>query len=241
LTKRLTLFGIVVVLNVMAFLLYFAIRWRLQTDREIRQVSPSSTEAIAILMEGNLRFMNERRRFPRFDKMRITETALSQEPFATFLACSDSRVPVENIFDVGIGDLFVVRIAGNVCSDHEIGSIEYGVEHLKTPLVVVMGHTHCGAVTAVVEDMEVRGKFSHLAEHIIPSYEEALALHPKADRQTILTEAVRCNVRKAISDLVRMSEGVRKKVEAGKVKIVGAIYNLNTGTVEWLPDLLSKN
>jgi carbonic anhydrase len=206
----------------------------------LRQRQPTPAEAIAILKDGNRRFVTNRRTFPRLNKARIVETALAQTPFATFLACSDSRVPVENLFDVGIGDLFVVRVAGNVCSDHEIGSIEYGVEHLQTPLVVVMGHTHCGAVTAVVEDAEVRGKFPHLAEHIVPSHEKAHALHSNADAKTVLAVAVKLNVQRAISDLLRLSEGVRELHEAGKIQVVGAVYDITAGTVEWLPDSLSE-
>ncbi len=203
----------------------------------LRQGQPTPAEAIAMLKEGNQRFLTNRRTFPRLNKARIAETALEQKPFATFLACSDSRVPVESLFDVGIGDLFVVRVAGNVCSDHEIGSIEYGVEHLKSPLVVVMGHTHCGAVTAVLEDADVRGKFPHLAEHIVPSHEKAHALYPNADEKTILAEAVKLNVQRAISDLLQISEGVRTLHKAGKLKIVGAVYDITAGTVEWLPEV----
>ena len=174
-----------------------------------RQARPSPAEAVSILREGNSRYLRDARTFARLSKARIAQTSATQEPFATFLSCSDSRVPVEHVFDAGIGDLFVVRVAGNVCSDHEVGSIEYAVEHLQTPLVVVLGHTHCGAVTAVVENAEVRGKFPHLAEHIVPSYEEACTLHPHGDASTLLDEAVRCNVRRAIQDLLRISNGVR--------------------------------
>lgn len=199
-----------------------------------RVEQPTAEEGILLLHEGNQRFANNRRRFPRLDKARVVETALAQKPFATVLTCSDSRIPVENIFDAGIGDLFVVRVAGNVCSDHEIGSIEYGVEHLKTPLVLIMGHTYCGAVKAVVEDADVRGKFHHLAEHIIPSYDEAKETLRTQDRELLLKETVRRNVRRAMRDLEEMSPGVRQMRENGKVTIAGALYDLRTGSVEWL-------
>lgn len=202
----------------------------------LRDVQPSPEEAISILKDGNVRFVKGSRKFARLGKQRVTETALAQQPFATLLACSDSRVPVEHVFDAGIGDLFVVRVAGNVCSDHEIGSIEYGVEHLKTPLVVVLGHTHCGAVTAVVSNADVRGKFPHLAEHIIPAHQDAIALHPNDDDEKVIAETVRCNVRRAIQDLFKASKGIRAEVEKGKVKVVGAVYDLSTGAVEWLPE-----
>lgn len=216
---------------------YFISRITREVSVTLRQRQPSPVEAMAILKEGHQRFVTNRRMYPRLSKARIMETALAQQPFATFLACSDSRVPVESLFDVGIGDLFVVRVAGNVCSDHEIGSIEYGVEHLKTPLVVVMGHTHCGAVTAVLEDADVRGKFPHLAEHIVPSHEKAHELFPNADSKTLLSEAVKLNVRRAIADLLKSSEGVRTLHKAGKIKIVGAVYDITAGSVEWLSEV----
>jgi carbonic anhydrase len=198
---------------------------------------PTPDEAISILKEGNARFVRGNRKFVHLGKDRVAETAFAQEPFATLLACSDSRVPVENVFDAGIGDCFVVRVAGNVCSDHEVGSIEYAVQHLKTPLVVVLGHTGCGAVTAVVENADVRGKFPHLAEHILPAYEDAIARQKQGGVKSIIEEAVRCNVRRAIRDLLDISEGVRTEVENGNVKIVGAVYDLHTGSVDWLtPD-----
>lgn len=197
---------------------------------------PSPAEAIAILQAGNRRYVQGERTFARLDKARIAQTHEAQEPFATVLSCSDSRVPVEHVFDAGIGDLFVVRVAGNVCSDHEIGSIEYGVEHLHTPLVVVLGHSHCGAVTAVVENADVRGKFPHLAEHILPSYQDAFALCPRCDRNELLEETVRCNVRRAMHDLIRLSSGMRAHIDCGTLDVVGAVYNLHSGSVEWLPE-----
>jgi carbonic anhydrase len=191
---------------------------------------------LSILRDGNARYVKGDRKFARLDRRRVAETALAQEPFATILACSDSRVPVEHVFDAGIGDLFVVRVAGNVCSDHEIASIEYGAEHLQTPLVVVLGHTHCGAVTAVVENADVRGRFPHLAEHIIPAHEDARARCPTCDEKAVIEETVRCNVRRAVQDLLKISEGVRKLSETGTVRIIGAVYDLRTGVVEWLPE-----
>lgn len=233
LSKRYVFAGVVLAIIAVGYSVY---RRSLETTITLRQSQPTPAEAIALLKEGHERFVKNRRIFPRLNKARIVETALAQKPFATFLACSDSRVPVESLFDVGIGDLFVVRVAGNVCSDHEIGSIEYSVEHLKTPVVVVMGHTHCGAVTAVLEDADVRGKFPHLAEHIVPSHEKAHALFPDADAKTLLAEAVKLNVQRSISDLLQISEGVRTLHKAGKLKIVGAVYDITAGTLEWLPE-----
>ncbi|MBS0264886.1 MAG: carbonic anhydrase [Planctomycetes bacterium] len=199
-----------------------------------RPSHPTATEALQLLQAGNERFVNDRRLFQHLDKHRIQETALEQHPFATILACSDSRVAVENLFDAGIGDLFVVRVAGNVCSDHEIGSIEYAVDHLQTPLVVVLGHTHCGAVTAVVEDANVRGKFPHLAEHIGPAFRTAQKRRPQAERSALLEETVRCNVEQAMADLLRYSGVIRTRARHGTVRIVGAVYDLQSGKVDWL-------
>lgn len=195
---------------------------------------PSPEECLKLLKDGNARYVSDQRRFANLDRKRIAETAAAQFPFATVLGCSDSRVPIEHLFDAGIGDLFIVRVAGNVCSDHEGGSIEYAVRHLKTPLVVVMGHTGCGAVTAVVEDAATEGNFPHLSEHIIPAYREAQSEHPGLGRDDLITETVRHNVRRAIADLTKGSPLVRSRVESGELKVIGAIYNLKTGGVEWL-------
>lgn len=200
--KRYLLMVMSLMLGMTGVVVYVSNHHRTDEITTIRQQQPSPAEVLVMLKDGHHRFVNDRRTFPRLHKGRIAETALAQTPFATFLACSDSRVPVENIFDAGIGDLFVVRVAGNVCSDHEIGSIEYGVEHLKTPVVVILGHTHCGAVTAVVDDEDVRGIFPHLAEHILPSYDEAMSIHPDGDRKTLLAAAVKLNGRRAIHDLL---------------------------------------
>ena len=191
-------------------------------------------DSVACLKDGNDRFVNDRREFRHLDRGRLAATAEAQRPFATILACSDSRVPVEHLFDAGIGDLFVIRVAGNVCSDHEDGSIEYAVGHLETPLVVVVGHTRCGAVTAVVQRVELEGRFPHLAEHIIPAFQDARAAHSKNDRDGLIDATVRCNVRRAIADLLHASPQIRSRVESGAVKVVGAIYDIQTGRVEWL-------
>ncbi|APW61623.1 carbonic anhydrase [Paludisphaera borealis] len=197
---------------------------------------PSPAECLKLLKDGNARYVADQRRFANLDRKRIAETAAAQFPFATVLGCSDSRVPIEHLFDAGIGDLFVVRVAGNVCSDHEGGSIEYAVSHLKTPLVVVMGHTACGAVTAVVENATTGRSFRHLSEHIIPAYREAWSEHPDLGHDDLITETVRHNVRRAIADLIKGSPLVRSRVASGELKVVGAVYNLKTGGVDWLDE-----
>jgi carbonic anhydrase len=197
---------------------------------------PSPEECIKLLKDGNARYATDQRRFAHLDHRRIAETATSQAPFATVLGCSDSRAPVEHIFDAGIGDLFVVRVAGNVCSNHEGGSIEYAVKHLKTPLVVIVGHTRCGAITAVVEHADEEGLFPHLSEHIIPAYREAKQEHPDYGHDDLITETVRHNVRRAMADLLKASPAVQSRIKAGDLKVVGAVYDLGTGKVEWIDD-----
>jgi len=188
---------------------------------------------LALLQEGNARYVAGTLKRPNTDAAQRLATANeAQEPFATVLACSDSRVPVELIFDRGIGEIFTVRVAGNVAHTDEIATIEYGVGHLNTPLVVVMGHTHCGAVTAVVQGAELDGLLPQLVESITPAVE--CARKEGGDEAAIIKNALKANVWQSISDLLRGSALVRKQIENGGVSVVGAIYDLETGRVEWL-------
>ena len=201
-------------------------------------------EILTHLKQGNQRFVDGRREFRHLDKEHIAKTAKAQTPVAAILSCSDSRVPVEHIFDVGIGDLFVIRVAGNVCSDHEDASIDYAVNYLKTPLVVILGHTHCGAVTAVVEHGKLDGKISQIAEHIIPALHDAEAdtapalydaeAYTACDHDGLIDTTVRFNVRTAMADLLKASPKLREQIALGSLKVIGAIYDLGTGRVEWL-------
>lgn len=202
---------------------------------------PTPDECLKLLKDGNARYTSDQRRFAHLDRKRIAETAATQHPFATVLGCSDSRAPVEHFFDAGIGDLFVVRVVGNVCSDHEGGSIEYAVGHLKTPLVVVVGHTHCGAITAVVEHADKEGMFPQLSEHIIPAYRKARKDHPGLGHDDLITETVRHNVWRSMADLIEASPVVRSRVKSGDLKVVGAVYDLKTGRVEWLGEKAAPN
>lgn len=191
------------------------------------------------LEEGNGRYAEGKRTFAHLDHLRVEETAREQKPFATVLACSDSRVPVEHLFDAGVGDIFVIRVAGNVCSHHEAGSIEYSLEHLGTPVLVILGHTNCGAVTAVATHAEAGGHVPDLTEHILPAYERAKAdakAEGKGERlDALIDETVRLNVAQAMGDLERLSPVVRRQVREGKLKVVGAVYDMKTGRVDWHP------
>jgi carbonic anhydrase len=192
-------------------------------------------EAKKQLEEGNKRFVSGNYRHPNLDKQRMAETAeKGQDPFATVLSCSDSRVPVEIIFDQGIGDVFIVRVAGNVCDVDETGSIEYGVDHLETPVLLVLGHSNCGAVTAVATDAELHGSIPSLVDNIKPAVEKAKIENPTLSGKELVPAAVKANVWQAIEDLLKGSPGLRERAEEGKVKIIGAVYHLEDGHVEWL-------
>lgn len=192
-------------------------------------------DALTALKQGNERFASGHVRHPHSDAARRIDTAQhGQHPFAAIVGCSDSRVPVEIVLDQGLGDLFVIRVAGNVVATDETGSIEYVVEHLGVPLVVVMGHVHCGAVMAVVDGEIAHGNLQELVSHISPAVEKVRREHPGMDKEAIIPLAVKQNVWHSIEDLIAHSEDVREFIKAGKVEVVGAIYDMNTAKVTWL-------
>jgi carbonic anhydrase len=187
---------------------------------------------LALLKEGNARFVAGKPLHPHQDLERRGELATAgQEPLATILACSDSREPVELIFDRGVGDLFVIRVAGNVAGVSELATMEYGVTHLGTPLLVVLGHSQCGAVTAVVKGAELHGHLPALAALIQPAAEKAKV---EAEPEEILPVAIRNNVWEQIGGLLRSSALLREAAAGHRVQIVGAIYDIATGKIEWL-------
>jgi len=195
----------------------------------------SADEALKLLTDGNHRFMEGKAIHPRQDAARRALTfGQGQHPFAAVLSCADSRVPVEVIFDQGIGDLFVVRVAGNVAATDELGSMEYAVDHLGLPLVVVLGHSQCGAVAAVVEGAKLPGSLGPLLAPIKPAVSKAMEENPGAAAEALLAAAIRNNVFQAMEDVLRKSPMIKAKVKAGEVKLLGAVYELDTGKVEWL-------
>jgi len=201
----------------------------------IKSQKAEIAEAEKLLFEGNKRYMRGSSTFLNLDQYRRTETSTyGQHPFATVIACSDSRVPVERVFDRGIGDVFTIRVAGNVADIDEIGSIEYGVDHLETPLFVALGHTNCGAVTAVVTNAEVHGSIPPLVDNIIPAVRKAERNNPHLHGKELVPAAVRMNVWQTIEDLLKNSPSTAARVKAGAVKVVGAIYHIEDGSVEWL-------
>lgn len=190
----------------------------------------SADEALTKLKQGNERFVQGKSIRPHQDLNRIKEVAAAQSPFATIVGCSDSRVPNEIIFDQGVGDLFIVRTAGQVSTYASWGSIEFAEELLGTKLIVVLGHTQCGAVNAAVKLPEVPGHIVTLINAIKPAVEKAREQHP-AD---LLDAAIRENIRLQVEQLKSLEPTLAKRVREGSVKILGALYHLDTGKVEFL-------
>ena len=195
----------------------------------------SADEALRLLKEGNSRYVDGNLQHPRQDRARRALTAAQgQHPLAAVLTCSDSRVPAEIIFDQGIGDIFVIRVAGNVAATDEIGSIEYAVDHLAAPLVVVLGHSQCGAVTAVVDDTKLPPNIANLVAPIKPAVDKAREANPQAAKEVLLKAAITGNVWQAMEDMLRLSPLIREKVRDGQAQVVGALYDLDSGQVQWL-------
>jgi carbonic anhydrase len=196
---------------------------------------PRGDQVIQSLSSGNARYVSGTLSQQNLKGNRRVQTAThGQKPQATILACSDSRVPVESIFDQGVGDVFPIRVAGNVCSVDELASIEYGVEHLETPLLVVMGHTGCGAVTAAVQDAEVHGSIPALLAQLEPAVQRTIDAGGHQHPKELVNACVKENVWYSIEQVLTRSKGVQQRAKAGQVKVVGAVYNLAEGTVEWL-------
>lgn len=202
---------------------------------------PSPSEVLTRLKTGNEAFAKGEGKHPHQDPKRLKEVAAGQKPIATVLSCSDSRVPVELLFDQGVGDVFTVRVAGNVADTDELGTIEYGVDHLETPVLVVMGHTKCGAVTAVATGAEVHGHIPALVDNIAPAVAQAKAKNPTLDAKAVVEPAITENVYQAIADVITKSPAVRSRLKDGKVKIIGAVYHLEDGSVEWLGEHPKQN
>jgi carbonic anhydrase len=189
--------------------------------------------SLMLLKEGNERYVAGKPQHPNLDGERRSTTAgAGQEPFATILGCSDSRGPVELLFDRGVGDLFVIRVAGNIAGSSELASLEYGVGHLNTPLLVVLGHSRCGAVTAVTKGAELHGHLHVLSEQIEPAARKARAEANDADE--LIPRAIQANVWNMMERILRDSSVIREKASRSAVFVVGAIYDIESGRVTWL-------
>ena len=199
----------------------------------------SASEALERLSEGNRRFVSEvRGSAALLTQTRRTEVAEGQEPFAIILGCSDSRVPAEIVFDQGLGDLFVIRVAGNIVASSQIGSVEFATERFGTPLVVVLGHSRCGAVLATLEElMRPREKQSRnlrsIVDRIRPSVEGLLATELRHDSEALVRHAVRANIRASANQVRHGSDVLEEVIQKGRLLVVGAEYSLETGVVEF--------
>lgn len=186
-------------------------------------------EALTRLKGGNSRYVKGAAKHPNQDKQARESVAKTQKLFAVILGCADSRVPPEVLFDQGIGDLFVVRVAGNLADDAIIGSIEYAVEHLGTHLVVVLGHERCGAVKATVDGGEAPGHIGALVNAIQPAVTKA-----RGEKGDLLDNSVKENAEMVAEQLRESKPILEEMVKKGKIKIVAARYDLDTGVVELL-------
>ena len=198
-------------------------------------VTRSADDVLARLREGNERFVNGRARFPTVQKEILAQLAKGQRPYATILGCSDSRVPPELVFDAGFGELFIIRVAGNVVSPEVMGTLQYAAVHLGTPLFVVLGHEGCGAVQAALaakfRGARDRSRIERLLETITPGLD---TIRADATVEEQMHAAVEANVRWSMHQLLATPEAQARAAE-GVIKLVGAVYELTTGRVRFLP------
>lgn len=186
----------------------------------------TSDDAIKELKDGNKRFVESKLVNTNYKKQ-IEQTKAGQKPHSVILSCVDSRVPPEIIFDQGIGNIFVIRVAGNIEDENVLGSMEYAVEHSGSKLIVVMGHNHCGAVTGAVEDIKL-GNLTQLVNQIKP------AIKSNPNNPNIIDETAKNNVKITIMDILNKSDVIREMVNEKKVAIAGAFYDIETGAVTFM-------
>jgi carbonic anhydrase len=203
----------------------------------------AAREALALLQEGNRRFVSDiTNRDANASGVRRLELAKTQEPFAAILGCSDSRVPVEIVFDQGLGDLFVIRVAGNIVAPSQIGSVEFAAEQFGTRLVVVLGHTQCGAIETTLQQLqrpiENQSRNLHsIVDLIRPSVEGLLATALRHDLRALARAAVRANIRASVKHLRHGSDIIEQLIQKAGLMVVGAEYSLETGVVDFFDGL----
>ena len=200
-----------------------------------------AADALARLREGNRRFVSDRHRKRRPGQSRRNELVEGQAPFAIILGCSDSRVPAEIVFDQGLGDLFVIRVAGNVVAPSQIGSVEFAAERFGTRLVVVLGHSLCGAVVATLEELErpteMRSpNLASIVDRIRPSVEGLLEIGGGHDRDALVGHAVRANIRASVDHPRHGSAILERLIDSHDLLVVGAEYSLESGVVDFFGD-----
>lgn len=213
-----------------------SVKWRAEhyvVNRDSAYANPRV--ALRKLMGGNRRFVENKSIKPRQDRAALTNTEKGQKPFATIVGCSDSRVPNEIIFDQGVGDLFIIRTAGQVMAEASYGSIEFSSVALGSKLIVVLGHQSCGAVDAAIKRPDVPGHIISLVNSVKPAAEKTKNM--PGDR---LENTIRQNVIDQVNELRDLEPVLAKKYRNGEILIVGAVYNLGTGKVEFLPETLQN-
>src|SRR6266700_5149634 len=196
------------------------------------QSSVAPAEAISKLKEGNGHYTSGTLQHPGQTAERRAELANTQHPFATIVDCSDSRVTPEIVFDQGLGDLFIFRVAGNVIDDHGLGSIEYSVDHLGVRLIVVLGHQRCGAVQAAKETIAANGKAPGHIQSLVTAIEPAVEATVKDDLDT----TIKANVKHVVQALRASTPILKAKVDSGDVQVIGGYYSLDTGDVSLLDE-----
>ena len=199
-----------------------------------RIIAPA--EGISKLKEGNGRYTNGNPQHPRQTIERRAELAKGQHPFAIIVSCSDSRVPPEIIFDQGLGDLYVIRVAGNVIDGHSLGSIEYAIEYLGVRVIAVVGHQSCRAVQAAKETIAANGKAPGHIQSLVTAIQPAVEASAKADLET----TIKANIRNVVQALRSSMPFLKAKVDAGVLQIIGGYYSLETGVVTFLDEFSSR-
>ena len=204
----------------------------------------SARDALERLREGNARFVSNRRdSAAQTTHTRRAEVAAGQHPFAIILGCSDSRVPSEIVFDQGLGDLFVIRVAGNIVAPSQVGSVEFAAARYDTRLVVVLGHSQCGAITATLEELRRPNEnqsrnLRAIVDRVRPSVEGLFATDLRHDEDALVRQAVRANIRASVDHLRHGSQVLEQLIQDEGVRVVGAEYSLDTGVVEFFDRVL---
>jgi carbonic anhydrase len=206
----------------------------------------SAENALARLREGNRRFVADTPNAAAASRPTYRMNLLNgQEPFAIVLGCSDSRVPAELVFDQGFGDLFVIRVAGNIVAPSQVGSVEFAASRFGTRLVVVMGHSQCGAITATLEELTGKGapastNLRSIVDRVRPSVETLLWQRGDADPDTLMREAIRANVRASVNHLRHGSDLLERLIADSGLMVTGAEYSLESGIVTFFDDPASS-
>ena len=198
----------------------------------------AAKDALERLRAGNRRFVSDAPSATLTNQARRHEVASGQEPFAIILGCSDSRVPAEIVFDQGVGDLFVIRVAGNIVAASQVGSVEFAAAKFGTPLVVVLGHSQCGAILTTLDELQQptanqSRNLRSIVDRVRPSVEALLATELKHDHDALVRQAVRANIRASSNHLRHGSEVLEQLIEKDQLLVVGAEYSLETGVVEF--------